>query len=489
MLSDSISIERGINPEIYLWGGALALLSAMLFLLSQGQFHLLVALAIGSALLAYSFRDKASAIVLIFAYLFAMGDIRRIVGLATPQPAFDPLLLVGPVMAALFAMPSLFHLHLEDPVSKWMLALLAVMTLEVFNPSQGSLAVGLSGAFFYIVPVLWFWVGRSIASPALVERLIYHMLLPLSALAALMGLYQTFIGFLPYQLAWVNSATKVLTSLYVGNTVRAFGFSVSGSEYATLLEFGVLASVAACMGGRRVWILLAPLMATSLLLASSRGYVVKTVFGLAIVWVMRKGQKLKIGTLIAMCVFAAVSLVSLSLIAGRLAPPDQSPATHTTAAQNDVSHQLGGLAHPFDSRYSTAGTHAGMVMTALTSAVNHPAGMGLGYTTFAAEKLKTTGATTQGSSEVDLSDMFVALGIAGGLIYIFVAIYVIRDTLQYAHSTPRRIGLPVLALVTAAFGSWLVGGQYSTSSLLFFLFGAVVHQKNTLSRSAQTLRA
>ena len=474
------NLDRGVSPELYLWCGAVLLVASLFVVLVHGQFHLLAAIIIGSMLFAISRKDPATAIVLTFAYLFLMGDIRRILSTVAPQPAFDPLLLIGPGMAALLALPRFYHLKLHDSLSKGMLALLVIMALEIFNPSQGSLAVGLSGAFFYMVPVLWFWAGRSLANSAVVERLIYRMLLPLSALAALLGLYQTFVGFLPYQVAWVNSATKVLTSLYVGNTIRAFGFSVSGSEYATLLEFGVLASVAAYFAGRRALILIAPLSATSLLLASSRGYVVKTVFALAIVFVVRKGQPLKWRTLVGMAGLGVISLVGLSLIAARLAPADQPSTRHTTAAQNDVTHQLGGLAHPFDSHYSTAGTHAGMVTAALTSAITHPLGMGLGYTTFAAEKLET-GSTNQGSSEVDLSDMFVALGMAGGLIYLFVAFHVVKDTLAYVRTTPRRIGLPVSALVVAAFGSWLVGGQYSTSSLLFFFFGAVVHQKNLCS--------
>ncbi len=469
------NLDKGVVPELYLWCGALVLIASLFVVLVHGQFHLLAAIILGSMLFAISRRDPATAIVFTFAYLFLMGDMRRILAIAAPQPAFDPLLLIGPGMAALLAVPGFYHLKLRDNLSKGMLALLVIMALEIFNPSQGSLAVGFSGAFFYIVPVLWFWVGRSFASPALVERILYHVLLPLSVLAALFGLYQTFFGFLPYQQLWVNSATRVLTSLYVGSSIRPFGFSISPAEYATLLEFGLLVTVAALFARQRAWIVFLPLLAMALILESSRGFVVAATFALSVVWVMRRGQKLRPATVVTMLAFGVLSLVFLSTIAARFSSPETPASRHNTAAQNELAHQLGGLAHPFDAKYSTAGTHAAMVTSALTNAITHPLGSGLGYTTFAAEKINGS-SKTQGSSELDLSDMFVALGVVGGLVYLSIGFMVLLRVLKNVPLVPLRISLCVLALAIATFGHWLVGGQYSTSSLMFFLFGSLVYR-------------
>ena len=171
--------------------------------------------------------------------------------MAFGQPAQDLLLLVGPAMAFVLAFPLLLKVRLKDNLSKAMLFLLVVMALEIFNPKQGGLSVGLSGAIFYIAPVLWFWVGRHYGSPAVVEKLIYRVIFPLAFLAALLGFLQTFIGFLPYEQAWIDIAAKSYTALHLGGSIRAFGFSVSGTEYAVLLMFGVVGVAAAYFGSKQ----------------------------------------------------------------------------------------------------------------------------------------------------------------------------------------------------------------------------------------------
>ena len=468
--------EQAPPREIYMWTGGFLLLAALWFLLLRGQFQLLAALVIGGSILAVFRSNKVTAALMTIAYLFAMGDVRRIVAMVAPQPEFDPLLLIGPGMAMLLALPTLFRLRLRDNLSKAMLALLIVMILEIVNPAQGGLAVGLSGAFFYIVPVLWFWVGRSLASPEVVERLLFRILVPLSIAAAVLGLCQTFIGFLPYQQAWINLATRSYTALYVGTSIRAFGFSVSASEYATLLLFGFLITAVTFLVYRRAWILALPLLTTALVLASGRGVIVRSVVALSVVWVLRKGQRLKPSILISMLVLGVLSLVAVSVIASRLAPSDESASRPGTAAQDALSHQLTGLGHPFDKRYSTAGIHTDMALSAFTRGLTNPLGQGLGSTTFAAHKLFAN--PSQGSSEVDLSDMFSALGIVGGTIYLLIAFFILKSAVNYVQTTSLRVGLAVLAIVIVNFGDWLVGGQYSTSDVLFFLFGALVYQQN-----------
>src|SRR5947209_8620971 len=99
------TLDRTFAPELYLWCGGIALIALLCLVLIHGQFHLLAAIMLGTALFAISRNDPSTAIALTFAYLFLMGDIRRILAIASPQPAFDPLLLIGPGMAASLALP------------------------------------------------------------------------------------------------------------------------------------------------------------------------------------------------------------------------------------------------------------------------------------------------------------------------------------------------------------------------------------------------
>lgn len=475
----SAFFESGVRKEAELglmWVGGGLLLIVLWLMLIAGQISLLCAVFLAVPLLLLAVFDKESAVVWTFIYLVLLGDIRRIVAEIAAPSTFDPLLLVAPAVTAVLVIPLLPGLRLREPLSKAVLALLVVMGLEVVNPKQGGLSIGLSGVFFYVIPVIWFWIGRSLGSVALVKRIIYKVVLPLGICAGILGLCQNFVGFLPYQQAWITTVGRVYTSLYVGSSVRAFGFSVSAAEYATLLEFSIAVAVAAYLASHRIWIGALPILATALLLSGGRGLTIKLVVVLSALWVVRRGKKLNAATLAGMAVLGALSLASLSLIAAHFASPADAAQNGSSAAQDALAHQLGGLAHPLDERYSSAGLHSNMVVTGIVEGIMSPLGHGLGSTTFAAQKFGAD--SDEGSSELDFSDMFISLGLVGGLLYLGVSIFGIRAALRYVRGTQLHIGLPVLAILISTLGGWLIEGQYSTCSIVFFILGSVVYQES-----------
>lgn len=475
------------NPsESVMWIGGLLCASVLWFLMLQGQFNFLCAFILASGLILISLFDKPAALLLTLTYLILMGDLRRILAVAVGQPAQDLLLLVGPVVAFVLAVPVLFRLRLKDGLSKAMLALLAVMALEIFNPKQGGLTVGLSGAIFYIAPVLWFWLGRHFGSPVVVEKLIYLVLFPLSLLAALLGFVQTFVGFLPYEQAWINVASKTYSALYVGGSIRPFGFSVSGTEYAVLLMLGAVGVAAAYFGSKRKWTLIFPILIAGVILASGRTAVIRVIITLAFIWTVRKGQRLSTSKVFSLLIFALVGLVGVVLIASRFTVPDAGPSGKNSAVNDVLAHQAGGLAHPLDPRYSTASLHGGMFLSGILQGFTYPIGHGLGSTTDAATKFG--GETDTGSSELDVSDMFIALGLIGGLLYLYIVIRALGQAMTYLQTVRLGISLPVVAVLICSLGSWLIGGQYSTSAFLFFLVGALLYPDLTRSEDTPLLQ-
>ncbi len=88
---------------------------------------------------------------------------------------------------------------------------------------------------------------------------------------------------------------RVYTSLYVGSSVRAFGFSVSAAEYATLLEFSIALIVAAYFASRRLWIAAVPILATALLLSGGRGLTIKLVIVLCVLVGCEEGKQVESG--------------------------------------------------------------------------------------------------------------------------------------------------------------------------------------------------
>lgn len=454
-------------------------------LLIRGNMNLLGGLLVLVFLLVVSLRDRILAAILGLAYLCLLGDLRRIMDVSFGHPVLDLLLLVGPCFAFIMAVPILLKLRLTDSLSKAMTALMLIMIIEVINPQQGGLAVGLSGTVFYLAPVFWFWVAREYASPSVIRRLLYYGLFPLTIAAAILGLCQTFIGFLPYQQAWIEIVGKTYHALYVGKSVRPFGFSVSSAEYATLLAIGAAGTAAAFFGRQRLWSSALMLLIPALILSSSRALVLKFIVALAVVWTFRRGNELKGAALVRVVGLAVGGLVAVSLIAAHYAPSQSSNSQSGSSTQNLIGHQAGGLAHPFDKHYSTAGLHGGMLMKGIVSGFTDPIGHGLGATTLGGKKLGDSGDSTTssaGSSEVDFSDMFIDLGFIGGFIYIFIIYSTVRAALAYITRVELGVGLPVLAILTLTLAAWLIGGQYSTSSILFFLIGGVAYGGRPESR-------
>jgi hypothetical protein len=470
-------VTSGLRREtelLWMWLGGGLLLIVLWGMLIADQVNLLCTVVIAIPLLLLAVYDKQSAVLWTLVYLILLGDIRRIIVQIAAPSTFDPLLLIAPAVTTVLVVPLLGSLKLREPLSKAVLGLLVVMGLEVLNPKQGSLSIGLSGAFFYIIPVMWFWIGRSLGSVALVETIIFRVVLPLGIIAGTFGLCQSFIGFLPYQQAWIAAVARTYTSLYVGSSVRAFGFSVSAAEYATLVECSTALIVAAYFASRRLWMAALPILATALLLSGGRGLTIKLVVVLCVLWIVRKGR-LNPAKLIGMAVLGGLALLSLSLIAGHFAGSADAGQRGGSAAQEALMHQLGGLAHPFDKKYSSAGLHTNMVATGFLEGFTSPLGHGLGSTTFASRKFPAD--SDWGSSELDFSDMFISLGLVGGLLYFGMAVFGVHAAFKYFRETKLSVGIPVLAILLATLGGWLIDGQYSTCSLVFFILGSVVHQR------------
>lgn len=483
MLKHHLREWQRIPTELLLWFTGLLFASALWLLASIGQLNLVCAIVIATVLLLVSLRDKPTAIVLAFIYLILMGDIRRVVFSVIGQPAQDPLLLVGPLFALVLALPVILHLRLRDKLSKAMFSLLFIMVLEIFNPKQGSLTIGLSGAVFYIAPVLWFWAGQRFGSPQTVGNLLHRVIFPLALFAALLGFVQMFVGFLPYEQTWIDVAAKTYTALHVGSSIRPFGFSVSATEYVVLMTLGTVGVSAAYCGVRTKWAMILPILLAGVVLASARGAIVKIIITLALVWSLRKSQKLGSKEILRLVVFVAAGFFATSFLASHFATPSLSTSGGKSTVSNALTHQAGGLAHPFDQRYSTAGLHGDMFWSGIMQGVSYPIGHGLGSTTAAASKFG--GDPNEGSSEIDLSDMFISLGLIGGLVYLFVVGMAMQQALRYLREVKTSVSFPVLAILTCTLGSWLIGGQYSISSLVFFLIGTLTYTGSARSSGTE----
>src|SRR6185295_11373552 len=91
------------------------------------------------------------------------GLLRRAQYLFLNYTQSDPIHLVTPLITILALVALVqrrrLQIFIETPLAKLVSLLALVYFLQIFNPLQGGLAVGFSGALFILIPIAWFYFG------------------------------------------------------------------------------------------------------------------------------------------------------------------------------------------------------------------------------------------------------------------------------------------------------------------------------------------
>jgi len=388
---------------------------------------------------------------------------RRILLEFTPWKSTDPLLLVAPTVL-IIVLIRLFVIErrplVTDRLSKLMLVVLVLTLLQVFNPRGGGLTAGAAALLFTAVPMLWFYAGRELVSRRAM-RVLFGCLVASACVISLYGLYQTWYGMPSWDVMWV--AQSGYAALVVGNTIRAIGTFSSAAEYASFIGIAIVAALAFALDRRPYLLPAVPLLAIALFYESSRGIIVTTVVAMLVVLAAKTGS-MRRATLTLIVLVAAVAL-ALVLTRGAV----QSAASSSSDAL--VRHQLGGLAHPLSEKDSTLTIHLSMLDYGFRKGLVDPIGYGISSTTLAGDRF---GSAASASSEVDLSNQFIALGTFGGLAYLGILVLGLVAALRHAVARRDAVSLSILGMLVALFGQWLNGGFYAVSPLIWVSIGFLV---------------
>jgi hypothetical protein len=407
---------------------------------------------------------------LIFAlvvWLALLGFLRRFVSQWSPAagPA-DLLLLVGPaaivVLFLVAARSGAFRRR--TTFANAVLALNLLVLLGAVNPLQGSFTAGLAGLLFVLVPTLAFWIGRVFCDDTTLTRVL--VLVAFFSLGeAIYGLAQTFIGFPSWDSAWIATHEDLYAALYVGDFIRPFAGFSSFAEYGYFLAIGLIVWVALAVRGRAMLLALSAsfLLAVAVFYASTRTVLVALVAVLGVTAAARYRFPIGVAALVT-----AALLVSVPVVAKYFQHAGSGGAAATLA-----SHQVGGLANPLDPQQSTLRGHLTLLKLGVVSAIHNPIGNGIGGVTIAGAKF---GGVEQ-STEADPSNMAVALGVPGLLVYLVLVATGFSQA--YRLAVRRRDGIAIVALgvVTLTFLQWLNGGQYAIAFLLWLTFGWIDRQQ------------
>jgi hypothetical protein len=422
-----------------------------------------VLLALIPAAVAVGLQAPSGLIYGLALWLTVLGLVRRLFDTTGPVShggLGDPLLLVEPVIMVILTVIAFQRggFHRRTRLANAVLVLTVLAAVEAVNPLQGSPLVGIGGWLFVLVPILAFWVGRSLVDDLILRRL-FAVIAFLGVGAVIYGLLQQYRGFPSWDVAWV--AASGYTALHVGNTVRAFGTFSASSEYATFLGIGVVICAAAMTRRLAMPLLFAigGLLLYGVFYDSSRGILVLTVAALAIMWSARRGFR----PVPALCV-GILGVFCLLALAGHFSSQTSTPTTAQTAL---AQHQLRGLANPFNSTDSTLSGHFSEMVNGLKSSVTNPLGHGTGAVTLAASRY---GGSAQGT-EVDPSNLGVALGLPGFISYVVIAALGLWTAYRVAVLRRCWWALAGLGVLVVTFLQWSNGGQYAVAWLPWLVLG------------------
>ena len=393
-------------------------------------------------------------------WFLALGLLRRITSEYAPYGGADPLLAVGPLALGLLAVVALHRGAMRDatPLAKAVVVFSILVLLGALNPLQGSPTAGIASLLFVLVPMFGFFIGRAVGDDAL--RTFVRLLGLGGLVVAVYGLGQTFYGFLPWDASWIQqqrdyAALGVFTSGGGGAPVtRPFGTASSAAEYGYIVG---IALVIWAVGGvtklRLVNLGVVAILFVALVLESSRGILVATVAGLLFVLAAKRRFSF----------WPATVAVALTLVALPVALSVASFGTGgATQVGTLVGHQVEGIRDPLNPETSTLGIHLDLIVEGVRSPLVHPLGLGLSAVTIAGQRL---GSSVAAGTEADISNVGVALGIPGFLVYFLVLALALPLLYRVARARSDPLGFIGLAIGIILLLQWLNGGMYAVAWL------------------------
>jgi hypothetical protein len=401
----------------------------------------------------YSFsvcKTATSRIIVVFTYLALMGGIRRWLIPSLGQPNIDALLVVVPAFTLLRFSANFVsrRIPLDTKLSKWILWLLVIMSLEVLNPLQGGLEVGVAGIMFYIVPVLWYYEARRAAIEGGADAFIRAVMI-ISTIGVMYATYQFFYGFTLGETMWaqqqMNSASQI------GGVTRPMSFFNHSGEYARFSALLAVMCIAYWVYHRRPAALTpVPILLAAVFFTGVRGSLLN-VFSVGTAMFAVQGRTIR--SWIPRGIVAV--LIAIAALVWSLKQAEQQE--YSAGTQKVVNHTVGGLLNPLDRSKSTAGVHTEMALAGLKKGFTSPLGMGLGATTLAAMKF---GGNLQ-STEVDISNLYVSLGLVGGTLYVFIVARFLLTAFRLWYWKRTWTSLCLLAVLLFSHFQYLNSGLYA----------------------------
>ncbi|HZI93912.1 MAG TPA: hypothetical protein VFE84_06685, partial [Patescibacteria group bacterium] len=234
---------RDPRTTMLMWGvGSIFLGLTISYMLTQGMFRPMLLLLL--TLLGLACLSPRRAVFILTLFLPFMYFIRRVVLVFEEFSERDPVLLFPAITTVavclgilIFYSPRVFHYFRHSSLMKAAVILMAYFTLEIFNPLQGSILIGLAGAMYFVVPMLWVLLGLMVTREDIDK--VFRMVFVIGCLTAVYGVYQHFFGLNSFEIYELRAKhfLKTFGTLSEARVMSTFSGLVDFARYLTISAF------------------------------------------------------------------------------------------------------------------------------------------------------------------------------------------------------------------------------------------------------------
>lgn len=397
------------------------------------------------------------------------GFLRRAQYIFLPYAQNEPIHLITPIVTIFAFILVMFRHKLQililTPLAESVSVLAIICLAQVFNPLQGSLFVGFTGALFILVPMAWFYFGQ-VAEMDLVPKLL-RMIVILGLITSLYGVYQTVFGYPYFEQYWIENTDKY-RSIAVYNVQRALATFNSAEEWGRYIQIGGIIAVGLGLskseGNKRVfWFGSACVLFVMLIFTGQRTSIFGLMLGLMILFLT--------GAKTLQSAFLRMILITIPLVLILTIPNPVSEDAGYELDENDrvgamVDHTTRGTLDPTGegSLYARFKTWNKIITEDLPS---NPIGKGLGAKTLAASREDSK---DDENSAVD--NHFLTLAISAGIPAMLLLIWIlIRATVfcyrgwRYSEADSKEADL--WRIMLALMSTFILNNFFGTSFTIY----------------------
>lgn len=347
------------------------------------------------------------------------GLLRRAQYVFVPYSQNEPIHLLAPIVTLCAFLMILFRHKLETirltPLASLTTVLALICFMQIFNPLQGGLFVGFSGALFYLVPMAWFYFGQTVRADFVPK--ILRLIVLLALITSLYGVYQLVFGYPYFELYWIEN-TDLYTSIAVYNVQRALATFNNAEEWGRYIQIGCIIALGLGMSRaeekkRMLWFLCAGSLFVMLAFTGQRTSIFGLILAAAILFLT--GAK-SVQNALARLMMLIVPVLLVAALSKPISDDDGYSLDDGDRVGAMLTHTTKGTIDPTGegSLYARFDTWTRLITVDIPAS---PVGIGLGAATVSASREST-------GSGVAIDNHFLSLawsvGVPGALILLWI---------------------------------------------------------------------